>query len=130
MLVAMITMALAFALVIGFMELATTDSRIAENQLAFTQSMCAADAGIEEALARLQENWHWNPPNQPVQFSDDPAASYTVDVARISGVFADVSALGECRGVRTRVSAKVRCFQIRREIVIVSWTDRETLAGP
>ena len=130
LLVAMITMALTFALVIGFMELATTDIRIAENQLRFTQSMCAADAGIEEALAQMQEKWKWNPPNQPVQFCDDPPAYYTVEVARVSGSFADVSALGECRGVRARVSAKVRLFPERQEIVIVSWTDRETLSGP
>ncbi len=131
LLVAIITLALAFALVIGFMELATTDVRIAENQLGFTQSMWAADAGIEYALAGLQRHWAtWKPPKKAVKFSDDPAASYTIELRRIGPSFADVSSLGECRGIRTRVRAKVRRFQTRHEITIASWTDREVLASP
>lgn len=131
LLVAIITLSLAFALVIGFMELVTTDIRIAENQLGFTQSMWAADAGIEYALAGLQRHWsNWKPPKNAIKFSDDPPASYTIELRRTGPSFADVSSLGECRGIRTRVRAKVRRFQTRHEITIASWTDREVLASP
>jgi hypothetical protein len=130
LLIAMLTMAIAFALVIGFMELATTDITIAENQLSFVQATCAADAGIEDAIARLEANWGWSPPTTPVVISTDPPASYTLNLVRVAPQFADVSALGECRGVRARVSAKLRRFATRREMSVFSWTDRETLASP
>lgn len=69
--------ALGAALIIGFLQVSTTDLQIVRNTQYSTRALYIADAGIEDALYELDQSSLWNAGFSNKSFAGD---SYTVTI--------------------------------------------------
>ncbi|MFH1504240.1 MAG: hypothetical protein ABIH08_02455 [Candidatus Omnitrophota bacterium] len=95
-------------LIIGFLEVITTDKMISQNQLGDLKSMYIADAGIEAAIYELQNGGDGVLFRREFPDTADDNTYYTVTVAATHGdKLLTVNSLGEYGDSQRTVQAKV-----------------------
>ncbi|MCP4650842.1 MAG: hypothetical protein GY853_12300 [PVC group bacterium] len=66
--------------IVGYLEIAATETEIMRNHRGSTQALYIADAGIEDALWQLRQNRKWKKGFKNKVFPSGESSSYTVTI--------------------------------------------------
>lgn len=108
LLIAAFIILLSSILVIGFLEVATTDIEISRNQKNDCIATYIADAGVEVAIYDLLNGGDGNIARTEFPDTADNNTYYTVTQTDQSGAVYTVQSLGEYRSFQRTIEARIR----------------------
>jgi Tfp pilus assembly protein PilX len=97
-------------LIVGGLELLTTDLRITDNHLHDIQATYIADAGIEDAIYQLSQDASWSTGFTDQEFPSGSGNLYTVTVLDNSYPLVTIKSTSTVSGVQCNIEAQVEIY--------------------
>jgi Tfp pilus assembly protein PilX len=105
LLLVLFILALSAALVIGMLQLTTEEVLQLRNQMELARALCVSEAGLNDAIAEIREDVHWNTGFSGKAFYED---AYSVTVSGTAPSLTLVSTGTTSSGYAARLEAQIR----------------------